>query len=184
MNYPTMKLVLVSVVFFGISACGGSGGNDGNTQVPDCPTGTADYVSCWQKPGCNPVQASGGTQWDIDRYYLTDDGRFFNFRWVYDNVSCTGAPLFTDNGEVVRLINFTDSGIETFSPSGLTGHRLVFESTSPNSSQPTYDVLTAVTGTSQLCLSNNIDLSGDSYTFVFQDGTDVDITNCLDPVAP
>ena len=151
-------------------------------SAPQCPAASsANYVGCWEATCREVGYIEDERQWERVRYYFTEDGKFFDFRWVYTVANCAGDVDFTDNGQSIRLLTFSDPGVETL-PSGVAGHKLAMSSHDGNQ---VFDVLTAVSDAGRICFSENLDVRGldPAFTLHYRDGTAVDFNNCLDKVA-
>jgi hypothetical protein len=147
-------------------------------KAPACPTGVAEYIGCWDTPGCQQLSAFPPdipTRWVIDRVYLTADNEYFTYRKAYDDASCNGNLAFATVGS---KHSFTVGGPTTLS-NGLMGYELQVDSNTSMSSQDSYKVIVAATMNNTLCLSKNWDVNDEGFKFNFVDGTDIDMTNCL-----
>jgi hypothetical protein len=94
---------------------------------------------------------------------------------AYDNSSCNGELAFSDFG---ATHNFDVTGPMLLS-NGLMGYQMQVDSNTSNSSSSSYTVFLAATANDTLCLSNNWDVNDSGFKFNFVDGTEVDLTNCL-----
>ena len=177
--------LVVSIIFSVLTMLACSNDSTEPTGVidtaPACPTGTADYVGCWDTPGCQSIAASMPDvpqRWVVDRIYLNTANKFTIYRQAYDDSSCSGKLAFASLGSAHK---FSVTG-PTLGGSGVMEYQLQVDSNTPNSTQPSYKVFLAVTASNTLCLSNNWDVNDEGFSFKFNDGTGVDLTNCLDPV--
>jgi hypothetical protein len=166
-------LYLLSLVFLG--ACS-SGGDDGPAS---CAAGDAPYIGCWITAGCqsmdNPV--NNMPVWGNIRYEFASNGKINNLVKVYTNSSCTGAPQFQE-AQFLDLY-FVDQGAEQL-PSTIIANRLSVQDVDVGAPSES-EVLVHVTSDNRLCLSNNLILDIDGYTFYFnENATDIDFNNCLE----
>jgi hypothetical protein len=175
-------LILCGFSLVLIGGCGGGGGG-GNGGSVACGSGSSPYFGCWITIGCQSVQNPFGNDpvWSTIRYNFADNGKVYDLVKVYTNSSCTGSPVYEN--ESLTDFSFSELGTEMLQ-SGLTGYRLRVEDVNTGG-QGVSEVLVAVTGNGQLCLSSSFQLaSAEGYLFIFnQTPTDVDLVgNCLDGV--
>ena len=148
-----------------------------------CPSADPDkeYVGCWLARGCNVYTYMASpdgpeiTQWSKTRYYLTADGRLFDFTWRYEQGACSGPVAVYDKGDVIRNHKFIDNGKVT-TPSSNNVRKLAVEFPSGDS----FDVMVEKLVDGTLCVSNNLRLTQQRY--VYSSATDVDYNNCADPI--
>ena len=182
------KIMTLSLsLFIGFTLTGCSSEESSSVVVrepPGCPEKDVnkDYVGCWDSQYCWHLDLSGDPsepdQWRIARYYSTANGKLYDFTWAYHNSNCAGDVVVYDDGSQIRLETFTDLGIETIPATGNSGHHLVIN----YNSSTTVDVLTEIKPiTGELCFSSNLNVSN-SPGFANQDATEVDYTNCLNPL--
>ena len=170
-----------------ISGCGGSdsGGSSNNGGgLAACGTGSSPYYGCWMTTGCQSVTNpfSNDPVWSTIRYNFASDNKIYDQVKTYTNSTCTGTPAYSN--ESFTDFTFSEMGPPEMLASGLTGYRLQVEDVTTGG-QGISEVLVAVTGSNQLCLSTSLLLgSAEGYTFVFdQTPTDVDlVNNCLDTI--
>lgn len=174
------------LVSFGISlvllaGCSSSDDTDNGGGLVACGSGNSPYYGCWVTSGCQSIENPFGNEpvWGVVRYNFASNGNIYDQVKVYTNSSCNGSPVYND--ESFTDFTFSELGTEMLQ-SGLTGYRLRVEDVTTNG-QGVSEVLVAVTANSQLCLSDNLQLSSaNGYVFVLQqNATDVDlVSNCLD----
>ncbi|WP_455223328.1 hypothetical protein [Kaarinaea lacus] len=168
---------LLSAGLLLLASC--SSGDDGGSGLPGCSTGDAPYVGCWITAGCQSMDnpASNQPVWGHIRYNFALDGNIYNLVRVYTDSSCTGSPVYQQ--EQFLDLSYVDQGAEVLQ-SAITAYRLTVQDVDVG---PQYDseVLVHVTSDNRLCLSNNLLLTVDGYTFYFnEDATDIDFNNCLE----
>jgi hypothetical protein len=179
-----MFYILICISIFSLNACTTTEEDSPIFDSPSaCPSAdpSKEYVGCWRAQGCNvytyQLSPDGPqiTQWSKSQYYLTSDGKLFDFTWRYEQGACSGPVEVYDKGDVVRLKNFTDNGLVT-TPSSNNVHSLLVDS--PNGGS--FSVLLEILADGTMCASNNLNLTKQSISY--SSAADVDYNNCADPV--
>lgn len=155
-----------------------SGGGDG-AGVPACSSADVPYVGCWITAGCQSMDNPASSQpvWGNIRYNFALDGNIYNLVRVYTNSSCSGSPVYRQ--EQFLDLSYVDQGPEVLQ-SAITAYRLTVQDVDIGP-QGDSEVLVHVTSDNQLCLSSNLLLTVNGYSFYLnEDATDIDFNNCLE----
>ena len=169
----------MSVVLLGLLLLNGCGGGGGGGGASACASGDSPYIGCWITQGCpsidNPVNSI--PVWGTIRYEFANNGNINRLVKVYTDSSCSGSPVYVD--DAFTSLAFVELAAE-MDPSGLAGHRLKVIDVDVGEAEAS-EVLAVVTG-GTLCLSDNLQLTADGYSFYFSTtASAVDlVSNCLD----
>lgn len=177
-------------LFFSFAILSGcNSGDGGESSKPDestiaslaCPSDQEGIVGCWVTESCVQFTDEDGKlieSWGNLKVQFSQEGSIKFLPQQFENASCVGEPDGTKTGGDEIEISYTMAEPER-DESGIVADQLAVTITLGKEEPFRVETLYFISNNYRLCLSENFEVKGDSFSFSQSQSRAIDFNSCL-----